>query len=317
MRIFLTGASAHLAQALLPQLLALAEVEHIFGTDLKPALLEHPRYTHLQADIRDPQLAQPMQSCDVLIHMAFVVLRGQLGARRHDIDFIRSINIDAAQTLFQTASELAYRQAIYLSSASVYGGDPEQAIYFREDSPLNPLPDFIYAQHKTEMEHWLERFAANTSMPITRLRPHIIVGKHCQPLFRQLLQLPIYPRISPHRPLLQAVHETDVAKAICLAVTSNSQGVFNLAGDYCFNFQEQIKQGRPGALPLPMSILRPMAKLLWRLHGGLDDPAWLDGVDRFLLLDCERANNVLDWHPQGNIEQWLKRECACPTAPAN
>ena len=285
MRIFITGSASHLARACLPKLCRDERIHHIVGIDLAPAILSHAKFRHHVLDIRSEQVGALLAGCDALVHLAWVVLRGKMLART-----MYAINVEGTQTLFGAARTAGVARLIHLSSAAVYGAGER----LNETTTFMPYPDFLYARHKVEIEHFLA-----TEFPqALRLRPHIILGPHCQPLLKQLLKQPCYPRLPSPAPRLQCVHEEDVAQAILLAIFSDSDGALNLATADSFSLKETVRARHRHTLALPLSLLHPAFKLAWRTTGWGGEPAWLQGLSASLTLDCARAQQVLDWQPQ-------------------
>lgn len=285
MRIFVTGAASHLAQAWLSKLCADQRIERVIGIDLAPAIFTHPKFTHHRLDIRSPDIGALMSGCDALVHLAWVVLRGKMKA-----ETMRDINVHGTQLVFEAARAAGITRLIHLSSASVYGSGEN----LTEAAPLNPLPDFLYAQHKAEVESWL----AHEFPEALRLRPHILLGPHCQPLLKQLLHQPCYPRLPDPQPRLQCVHEDDVADAISAGLFSPASGPLNLAVAGEYSFKQVIAARYRHPIPLPFSLIKMALSLSWRLTGYGGEPAWIDGMRHTLTLDCTRAQSELDWAPK-------------------
>ena len=241
----------------------------------------------VQCDIRAPEIARELPAQDALVHLAYVVLRGH--ARE---SAMYETNVDASYRLLLAAREAGVRRIIHLSSAAVYGAGAQ----LTEDAPFAPLPGFLYAQHKAQLESLL---AANLPQCVC-LRPHVILGPHAQPVFRQMLSLPFYPRLrdTNARPQLQCVHEADVAQAILQAIARDVQGAFNLAADDAFDYADAIRRHYRWALPLPFGAAAAAVYTAWRLTGWGGEPAWIDGLRATLTLDCTRAREFLDWHPR-------------------
>jgi nucleoside-diphosphate-sugar epimerase len=161
-----------------------------------------------------------------------------------------------------------------------------------EGASLAPLAGFRYGEHKAQLERLLE-----TDVPeCVRLRPHVILGPHAQPLLLQLLSLPLYPALPSPCPSLQCVHEDDVARAVLLAIERGVRGPFNLAAEDGFSYRELIRRRHRFALPLPLGIARALLRASWRLTGWGGEPGWIEGLAHTLTLDCRRANNELGWH---------------------
>lgn len=298
MRVVVTGSASHLARALLPVLLADPGIGCVVGIDRKPTPLRHPKLESAVLDIRDAALARWLERADALIHLAFVVLPGELGRRRRDRQLIRDINVRGSAQVFETAAAGGIARILHVSSAAVYRL-PAGAERITEDHPRGALPGFHYAEDKIAVEDWLDGFEArHPAIAVLRLRPHVIVGPHCQPLIRLLLRLPVYPHVPRPWPLLQCVHERDVAEAIRLALFTPARGAFNLAADPPMAFRDLKHTSYRFAVPIPLNILRTAAALSWRLAGVGADPAWLEGLRHSLVLDTGRGRSLLGWQPR-------------------
>ena len=294
MRVLVTGASSHLAQALLPGLCERAGIEQVTGIDLEPPRFRHPRFNATRLDIRDPRLERYMLGHNALIHMSFVVLRGKMAEAE-----MFDINVRGSHRVFHAARRAGMQRLIHLSSASVYGS----GMRLPEEAPLNPLPQFLYARHKARLEQLL----AIDFPECVRLRPHVILGPHAQPVLRQLLNQPCYLRLPEPQPLLQCVHEDDVAQAILLCLERGVRGAFNLATEDSFSFRDAIRNRHRLSVPLPLSVARGGLNLAWKWSGWGGEPAWINGLAETLLIDCHRAHAELGWRSRYSAAQVLAR----------
>ncbi|NOT17397.1 MAG: NAD-dependent epimerase/dehydratase family protein [Sulfuriferula sp.] len=292
MRVLVTGSSSHLARALLPLLCNHASIQQVTGIDIQPAVYQHPKFTAIQDDLTRVDLSKLLHQHDGLIHLAFIVLRGKT-----PITAMRAINISATQRLFDTAVALGIAHIVHLSSASVYG----DGVMLQEDAPLRPIAGFLYAQHKTELEHWL---IANHPH-ICRLRPHIILGQHAQTLLVNILRQPFYVKLPDPQPQLQVVHENDVARAILTALLNQAQGAYNLASNPCFSFRDAIKQRHRYAIAVSPRLAKSALNLIWRTTGIGGEIGWIDGVHNTLTLNCSKAQRVLGWQAENATQDIL------------
>jgi nucleoside-diphosphate-sugar epimerase len=293
MKILVTGSSSHLARALLPRLAAQPEVEQILGVDRRPPVFRDPRYTHVLLDVRSPQLARLMAGIDAVVHLAFVVMQGDLGPERNDRDLIHDINLAGGQNVFRAAAAGGVPVVVHLSSAAVYEL-PARERPIPEKHPRKPLPGFAYAEDKIALEDWLDGFEReHAEMRIVRLRPHVILGPHAQPYLRSLVRLPFCVRLSHPAPRLQVVHEADVVAAILKALTGDARGAFNLATADAASLRDL----KPLSLPLPYALARSLVRLAWRFGRGTE-PAWFEGLRHELVLDTTRARRRLGWRPR-------------------
>lgn len=283
MKVLVTGASSHLARALLPLLCAQDHITRITGVDIAAPHFTHEKFQPERCDIRAPRLAELLKGHDALVHLAFVVLRGRRSERA-----MAEINVQGSLGVFKAARDAGVARLVHLSSAAVYG----QGANVTEAAPLAPLPGFLYGAHKARLEHLLEKEFPQC----VRLRPHVILGPNAQPLLRTLLNLPFYIALPEPQPLLQCVHEDDVARAVLLAIERDVRGPFNLAAADSFSYRDLIKRRHRHALPLPRGMARAGLNAAWRLTGWGGEPAWIEGLANTLMLDCTRAETQLGWH---------------------
>ena len=284
MKVLVTGASSHLARALLPLLCAQEHITRVTGVDIAAPHFKHAKFHAERCDFRDARLASLYAGHHTLVHLAFVVLRGRMC-----VADMAAINIDGSLRVLRTARDAGIARLIHLSSAAVYGEGADVT----EDRAFAPLHGFLYGEHKARLECLLEADVPEC----VRLRPQVILGPHAQPLLRTLLNLPLYVSVPPQQAQarLQCVHEEDVARAILLAIEREVRGPFNLAAADTFSYREFIQGRHRYALGLPQGLARAGLHAAWRLTGWAGEPAWVDGLARTLTLDCSRAARELGW----------------------
>lgn len=258
-------------------------ISRVTGVDIAPPHFSHAKFQAVICDIRDPRLTDILPGQDALVHLAYVVLRGHMPEAE-----MADINVHGSYRMFQAAREAGVKRLVHLSSAAVYGKGENLS----EESPFAPLDGFLYGTHKAQLERLLQ---ANIPECV-RLRPHVILGKKAQPLLLRLLNLPLYPSLPRPYARIQCVHEDDVARAVLLAIRHGVHGPFNLATADSFSYCEFIQRRHRLALPLPPGLARAGLQALWRVTGWGGEPAWLEGLDNTLTLDCRRSTIMLGWH---------------------
>ncbi|MBX3666335.1 MAG: NAD-dependent epimerase/dehydratase family protein [Burkholderiales bacterium] len=292
MKVLVTGSSASLAHALLPRLCADRAIAQVTGVDLCAPHFMHPKFRALQADFRDSRVDALLGRHDALVHLAYVVLRGRMRETT-----MREVNVDASLHLLQAAQAAGLQRIIHLSSAAVYGSGRDLG----ENAALSPLRDFLYGMHKAELERQIE----NSVPECLRLRPHVILGPHAQPVLRQILSLPLYLWLDDPQPELQCVHEDDVAEAVICGLRSGASGPCNLAAAEPWTLREVMRGRHAHCLPLPPAVARAGLALAHGLSGWGGEPGWLEGLRHTLTLDCRRAERELGWRPVHSAAQAL------------
>lgn len=281
--VLVTGSSSQMARVLLPLLCAEESISRVTGVDIAPPHFSHAKFQATICDIRDPHLTDILPGQDALVHLAYVVLRGRMSEAE-----MADINVSGSYRLFKAARNAGVKRLVHLSSAAVYGKGENLS----EEAPYAPLDGFLYGKHKAQLEHLLE-----AEVPAcVRLRPHVILGKNAQPLLLQLLNLPLYPALPRPYARIQCVHEEDVADAVLLAIRHEVHGPFNLATADSFSYCEYIRNRHRFALAMPPRLARAGLQAFWRVTGWGGEPAWLEGLENTLTLNCRHTNNTLGWH---------------------
>ena len=292
MKVFVTGSSSHLAAALLPQLCARADVEHVTGVDLDPPRFQHAKFGAVQLDIRSPQLEALLPGHGALVHLAFRIQRGN-GAEQDMFD----INIHGSHKVFHAARQAGVKRLIHLSSAAVYGS----GVHLGETAPLNPAPSSLFATHQAHLEKLLE-----IEFPeCVRFRPHLVLGPNARPALKRLLRLPCYVHLPEPYPVLQCVHEDDVARAVLLALDGTARGPFNLAVEDHFSYRDAVRRRYRLAVPLPPIAARAGLGMARRWFGWTGEPEWVEMLARNLLVNCRRAAVELGWRSKHNAASVL------------
>jgi len=315
MNVLVTGSASCLAKVLIPRLLAHEGINQVVGVDLRQSTIQHPHYQEHTLDIRSPELAALLTSIDTVIHLAFIVNRGTLGAQRFDQEYIYNNNVAGSCHVFELAKQQNVATVIYLSSAVVYGIDDTHSnhpgttnpSYMKESQPLKPIPGFLYSEHKVAVEQWLNEFEITPQAPrIVRLRPHAILGENAQPLLKRLLKQPFSFLFPDPQPLTQCVWEQDVATAVINATfTPAVQGSYNLATDEVASFHLIHQHIHKYTLPMPHSLLAHAHTLCWRYTGALGEPGWMASMQHGLTVDNAKALQALSWRPTLNLFECL------------
>lgn len=297
MRVLITGSASHLARVLIPNLLNDPAIDEIIGIDWRESEISLPRFTEVTMDVRSPQLARVMTGIDAVVHMAFVVMQQDLGERREDRELMRDINVRGSQNVFTLAAQRGISRIVHLSSAAVYAL-PTHMKRVTETHARAALAGFAYGEDKIAVEDWLDGFEAeHPALRLVRLRPHVILGPQAQPFLRSLLRYPFYPLLPDPQPLLQCIHEQDVAEAVRLALLGEARGAFNLACSDSASFRAMQRYAHWIAAPVPRFFATTLFRFAWRWFGWGTDPAWLDAIGYSLVLSSKRAQLELGWKP--------------------
>jgi len=297
MHIVVTGCSGHLGRVVVPHLLTRLPDCVITGLDLQAPEYQHERFHYQCLNIADPELSSYLQTVDVVIHLAFIVIAAPVGYDQP------GLNVLAARNLISGILANAVPLLIHLSSAAVYGPWPDTPVPVNEQAAMRPLAGFLYAQDKVEVEQILLHAygTADKTMNTGRLvilRSPTILGPHAQPYLRNMLRSPFRLAGQNGQALSQCVHEQDVAEAIGRCVVQPVAGTYNLAAEPARSLNEWQHRAGGGYIPLPWWLASLGLAWGWRRAGGQGPAAWRQGLGNSLVLDCTALCDALDWQPQ-------------------
>jgi len=265
----------------------------ITGLDVQQPTYQYEGFRYQPLNITDPELASSLQNVDAVIHLAFVVIAAPAGHEQPDM------NVLAARNLVHCTLANSVPLLIHLSSAAVYGPWPDTPVPVNEQTAMRPLPGFLYAQDKVEVEQILLRaYEPVNTGKLVILRLPTILGPHAQPYLKKMLRSPFRLAGKKAQAHSQCVHEQDVAEAIRRCVMQPVVGTYNLAAEPARSLKQWQHRAGGGYIPLPWWLAAPGLAWGWHHAGGQGSAAWLQGLGSDLVLDCTALYDALDWQPQ-------------------
>ena len=228
-----------------------------------------------------------------VIHMGFVRhFRGN-AAERHDI------NVRGTQLLLDYCAQYGVEQLVVLSSGYVYGAFAENPFYLREDHPLSGSRTYPEIRDLIEVDTLVASFMwKEPGVRTAVLRPVGVLGTSAHTLIREYLEQRHVPTVMGFDPMMQFIHELDVAEAIAAALDHRLHGAFNVVGPGAVPVSVAIRECGSRRLPIPEPIMRPLFDRLFRA-GLLPWPAGvLDFMKYPITLDGSRFEAASGFRPR-------------------
>lgn len=292
--VVVTGSSGFVGQVLLPRLEQDPAVERVVGIDLRLPPVSSKKLDFHLLDIRDPQVEALLAGADVLVHLAFVLMR-RPGDTDEELD---ATNVGGTQAVCRAAARQGVRKLIFTSSVVAYGLHADNPIPLVEDSPLRPNPDLYYGRAKVEVEHYLDRLEAEfPQMILTRLRPCTLVGPHADPAQMASLVGDLAIAVRGADPPYQLLHEEDLARALQLVIRRDCPGAYNVTSDEPRTMRQLVSAHGGRVIALPYALVRGLMWLLWRTGRSVFAPVWAD-LSRYPLVASNEKLKRLGWTPQ-------------------
>jgi nucleoside-diphosphate-sugar epimerase len=292
--VAVTGAAGPLGAALVAALAAAPEVKRVVAIDPEPpAKAKSSRaVTWRRGDVRDPALSAALAGADTVVHLAT-----DRGADS-DPSQRRALNLRGTETLLTAAAAAGVRRAVLVTSAMVYGADPDNAVPLAEDGPLRAEADLTLVGDWVEMERVADRIErAHPSLAVTRVRPASLVGAETDAVLPRMFEAPRLLVLKGSRPHWQFCHADDLVTALVWAATGRVGGAVTVGSEGWLEHGEAEEISGLRSLVVPSAVAYATAERLHRV-GVVPAPAselrylahpWVVGSQRLRAAGWEPA----------------------------
>ena len=311
--ILVTGVSEywgwHVASRLVDRLrtgqpgLGSDSVFRVIGLDIDPPLEEIKGLDFIQADIRNPLMAELLSFEEVyaICDLAFLE---HPRPTENSYDF----NVMGTTKLFGACAEAGVKKIVYKSGTMIYGASSENPGFLTEESPLRGNKTYGVTRDLVEIETFLSGFRRQVPEMIqTILRFPSIIGPTANTPMTRYLKQPWNPVLMGFDPQVQIIHEDDVIEAILYSVFQDIPGVYNVAADGVLPLSKLL--ALVGKMRIP--IFHPFAywRNRWRKSGlGADDifPYPPDYLRYSWVADLTQMHEQMGFLPHYTAEEALR-----------
>ena len=274
----------------------------VIGVDRRPFLDKPKDIEHLEIDIRRKKLKDVFRGDDI----AAVVHLGVMHDPRASAADHHSWNVAGFAKLLEYVAGFRIPKLVVLSSANVYGPQPDNAQFLAEEAPLLGGQNFSEIRDLIEVDMLAQSFFwKHPETETVILRPvHILGTVRNAP--SNFLRLPTIPTALGFDPMVQVVHEADVVHALTLALRPGVRGIFNLAGPEPLPLSRVIRILDRPSVPVPATLGRLLLKRMWTLRLTNFPPPEIDHIRYVCMVDDSRAREVLGFRPAHSIEETVR-----------
>jgi UDP-glucose 4-epimerase len=311
-KVVMTGLAGRMGQLVAKRLHRVGDYR-VVGIDRRPINDLPKDIEHLQVDIRSRRVRDAFRGepVDAFIHLGLMHDPRGSAVEHH------SWNVMGTLRLLECCAEYEVRKVVFLSSANVYGPRPDNPQFLTEEAPLLASQDFpairdlIEADMQATSFFWQSR---GKKVETVVLRPVHILGA-VRNAASNYLRLPRVPVLMGFDPMVQVIHEEDVAAAIVLSLAPGVHGVLNLTGPGEVPLSVLLKElGRP-TLPVPASLFPVATRALWRFHLTSFPVPEISHIKYICMVDGSRARRVLGFRPQYSIKEAVRAVLMGDQAP--
>jgi nucleoside-diphosphate-sugar epimerase len=236
MKVLVTGANGLLGHQVVFELQKRQLQVHIIVRSIRNIHFDLKSVEVFEGNFDNPEtLKKAAEGCDAIIHIAAVTATNLLHYENYS-----KINVDASAQIIRVANELNITKLVFISTANTIGFGAENELADEKQPIQFPFSESFYARSKVEAE---KLFVAASLLPnrhVIIINPTFMIGAYDTKPSSGKLMLMGY-----RKPLMFApkggknfVFVTDVAVAICNALTQGKNGERYLAAGVNLSFKE-------------------------------------------------------------------------------
>lgn len=282
----------------------LAKRFHVIGVDRRPQAAHNQNMEYHELDLRRKSafVLLKKKPLDAIIHIG--VIRNPLKHTSNASAYY--FNLEITSQLLKLAEQLNVRKFIFLSTANLYGPSHATSGFLDEDAALHgadrspELRDLVALDMMIQSFFWKQ-----PQIETVILRPAHIVGPHLNNAPTRYLKLDHVPTLMGHDPMLQLIHEDDLASAMLLALTSSARGIFNLCGNTAAPLSRVLRTMGKTHTPIPEILFRGALNLAFMARMSTFPPGELDHLKYPCLINDARARRELLFKPKHSLKSTL------------
>ncbi|MBX3028502.1 NAD-dependent epimerase/dehydratase family protein [bacterium] len=260
-KVLITGITSGQGKLVARKLLHRRHPYEVVGVDIHP-WDDRPRGIAMaMADVRKRKFEDVIrrERPEVIVHLGSVRHFKSHPALRHEV------NVNGTRRLLDFGITHGVKQLVIVSSSYVYGALPENPYYMDEAFPLNSSRTYPEMRDLAEMDMLATAYLWHyPDITISVLRPTNVLGPTVRTAIGRYLRADYVPTVMGFNPMMQFVHEDDMAEAIVLTIERGARGAFNVVGPGAVPLHTAIDEVGSTPLPLPEVAVRSAIAMLFR-----------------------------------------------------
>ncbi len=297
--VVVTGAAGNLGRLLVQ---ALHRVRPVVALDRRP-LFGLPKDVEAhRTDARWKALSDVLRRRRVgaLFHL------GLMHNPRNDVSCYR-FNVAGTQRLLELCAKHEVSQLVMLSSANIYGPDPDNSHFLTEDAPLLGADHYPEIRDLVAVDNLVQAFFyRQPEIRTVLLRPVHIVGPRVENAPSKYLRLERPWVLTGFDPLVQLIHEQDAVAALRLALESKARGVFNVVGPGVAPLSRVLEVLGRRPRSMPSFVARPALRWAWRTRASTFVPPLLRHLQYHCVADGQAARRELGFRPRHGLVETIR-----------
>jgi UDP-glucose 4-epimerase len=204
-----------------------------------------------------------------VVHLGFIRHFRVDDRERHQV------NVGGTRILIDHCVKYGVERLVVLSSGYVYGAFPENPYQLTEEALLSGSRSYPEIRDLVEVDGLVSSTIwRRPELTTSVLRPVNVLGPTVSSMVRSYLMQARVPTVLGFNPMMQFIHEEDMANAVVLAVDHQLRGVYNVVGPGEVPVHTAIEETGGRAWPIPDPAARFLFARFFRL-GLIPYPAGL------------------------------------------
>ncbi len=271
--VLVTGASGYLGKHLIHALAKDPEgIKNIIAADIQEPAPEarEKNVTYLTADVRSLEISRIIKthSVDTIVHLATIVTPPKGSSR--DLEY--TVDVLGTQNVLNACIENRVEKIIVTSSGAAYGYYADNAPLLTEDDPIRGNREFPYSYHKRLVEDMLAEYRAQyPHLKQIIFRPGTILGENVSNQITNLFEKKIVLGIKGAESPFVFIWDQDVVNCIQKAITEDTEGIYNLAGDGTLTMRQIAGILKKPYVEVSDTLLKKLFLLFQKIRGFQSD----------------------------------------------
>lgn len=274
----------------------------VIGIDRRPFHGKPKDIVHHQFDMRRKKTRDVFRAGGIraVVHLG-VMHDLRASSRDH-----HSWNVVGFQKVLEYLTQYKVPKLVLLSSANVYGPSADNPQFLTEDAPLLGAEHFSEIRDLVEVDMLAQSFFwKHPEVETVILRPcHILGSVKNAPSNYLRLERPI--TLLGFDPMVQVIHERDVARALVHALKPGIRGIFNVRGPGEVPLSRLFRILGKTTYPLPSGLVASVLSRLWRYRLSQFPGPELDHIRYVCMVDDTRSRTELGFRPEVGLEDTVR-----------
>ena len=297
--VVVTGAAGNLGRLVVQ---ALHRTRTVLAVDRRPFHGLPKDVEHLKIDVRRRAIEDAFRTRSVraILHL------GLNRSPRPDNAGYR-FNVVGTQRLLDLAARYRVDTFIMLSTATIYGPDPDNSYFLNEETPLLGAEHHSQIRDLVAVDNIVQSFFyRHPEVRTVMLRPVHIVGSRVRNAASNYLRLERPWVLAGFDPMIQLIHEEDVVRALVVALEREVRGVYNIVGPGVAPLSRILRVLGRRPLVIPSFMARRILSSAWRVHAsGFPSPE-LRHIQFNCIVDGTAARRDLGFEPRYNLIETIR-----------